>query len=149
MRVADIELIEGTPVRAFKKIEPVWTSDPTMEGAIKKLRQIAARLHADAIMEFQSGLIPNQQTISVPSKTPPTTPQTGVVISNKTLIAQAYGWAIRWERVPEANDAKPEENGGDVPIIDVTPDELPPSAKKKKSSVPHNPLMPPGVDVVE
>lgn len=44
-----IQIYETQPTRKHVRLGPVWATDTTMEGALKKLRRQAVKLKADAI----------------------------------------------------------------------------------------------------
>ena len=59
-KAEDIEIIEGTPTRPFTKIAPIWESGhsewgmrPNMEKTMERVKKNAAKMGADAIIEFR------------------------------------------------------------------------------------------------
>jgi len=54
-KYAHIELIEGKPKRAYKKLEPIWASAYSMKGTIKKAKKQAYKMGADAIIDVKIG----------------------------------------------------------------------------------------------
>ncbi len=84
-----IELIDGTPKRKFQKLQPIWVTAYTMNGAIKKAKKDAAKAGADAIIEVTTG----ENKTSVGSVA-----ATGVLFGMATSqsLPVIKGWAVKW-----------------------------------------------------
>lgn len=48
-----IEIIEGIPQRKFIKLHPVWATASSMDIAMKKLKKLAVKQGANAIIQFE------------------------------------------------------------------------------------------------
>lgn len=81
-----VEIIEGVPSKKFKKIQPVWATDLKMPNAMKKLKKDAAKLGADAIIEFQFS---TQQVSSAGASS-------AIFLSSNQSQPVVQGWAVKW-----------------------------------------------------